>query len=93
LERSGVPFDVISVLPRHLGHVPVLSERHPALRMVLDHLSHPPLGSADTSEWRTLIGQLHPAGRDAILGGTARRFYAFGPDTTPKPTFTLGLDA
>ena len=36
----------------------------------------------------TLIGQLHPAGRDAILGGTARRFYALGSDTTPKPTFT-----
>jgi L-fuconolactonase len=30
LERSGVPFDVISVLSRHLSHVPVLSERHPA---------------------------------------------------------------
>ena len=41
----------------------------------------------------TLFGQLHPAGRDAILGGTARRFYALGPDSTPKPTFTLGLDA
>ena len=145
LERSGVPFDVISVLPRHLSHVPVLSERYPALRMVLDHLSHPPLGGADTSEWRTLItaaarnplvfakvsglypagpswtaadvrdvvefavdmfgpdrlmfgsdwpvaelgggygkmrtelsklfGQLPPAGRDAVLGGTATRFY------------------
>jgi L-fuconolactonase len=45
---------VISVLPRHLSHVPVLSERYPALRMVLDHLSHPPLG-ADTGEWRGLI--------------------------------------
>jgi L-fuconolactonase len=54
LERRGVPFDVISVLPRHLSHVPVLSERYPTLRMVLDHLSHPPLG-ADTSEWRGLI--------------------------------------
>ena len=147
------------MLPRHLSHVPVLSERYPALRMVLDHLSHPPLG-ADTSEWRTLItaaarnplvfakvsglyptdpswtvadvrdvvefavelfgpdrlmfgsdwpvaelgggyakvtaglftliGQLHPAGRDAILGGTARRFYALGP---PDAVASLGLDA
>jgi L-fuconolactonase len=135
------------VLPRHLSHLPVLSERYPALRMVLDHLSHPPLGE-DTSEWRglitaaarnplvfakvsglyaadpswtaadlrdvvefavelfgpdrlmfgsdwpvaelgggyakvtaelfTLIGQLPPAGREAILGGTATRFYALG---------------
>jgi L-fuconolactonase len=150
LEGRGIPFDVISVLPRHLSHVPVLSERYPALRMVLDHLSHPPLGGADSSQWRelitaaagnplvfakvsglyppdpswtaadlrdvvefavelfgpdrlmfgsdwpvaelgggyakvtaelfTLIGQLHPAGREAVLGGTARRFYAL-PDT------------
>ena len=44
LEQRGIPFDVISVLPRHL------------------------------------IGQLHPAGREGVLGGTARRFYAL-PDT------------
>jgi L-fuconolactonase len=148
LEHGGVPFDVISVLPRHLSHVPVLSERYPALRMVLDHLSHPPLGGADASEWRTLItaaarnplvfakvsglyppdpswtaadlqevvefaaglfgpdrlmfgsdwpvaelaggyakvraelgrliDQLPPAGREAVLGGTATRFYQLG---------------
>jgi L-fucono-1,5-lactonase len=47
LERRGIPFDVISVLPRHLSHVPVLSERYPSLRMVLDHLAHPPLGGTD----------------------------------------------
>jgi L-fuconolactonase len=47
LEQRGIPFDVISVLPRHLSYVPVLSERYPSLRMVLDHLSHPPLGGTD----------------------------------------------
>ncbi|MGD0246110.1 MAG: amidohydrolase family protein [Streptosporangiaceae bacterium] len=166
LEQRGIPFDVIAVRPRHLGHVPALSERYPALRMVLDHLAHPPLGSADTGspdtgspdtgspdtgspdtgEWRALItaaarnplvfakisglypphqdwtaddltevaefafglfgperlmfgsdwpvaelsggyakvrtelsrlfAQLPPHGRDAVLGGTATRFYA-----------------
>ena len=150
LEQRGVPFDVIAVLPRHLSHVPVLSERHPELRMVLDHLAHPPLGGASTGasmgEWRALISaaarnprvfakvsglyppgsswtsadleeiaefafglfgperlmfgsdwpvaelsggyakvrtelsrlfaQLPPAGREAVLGGTAARFYA-----------------
>ena len=55
LEQRGIPFDVIAVLPRHLAHVPVLSERYPALRMVLDHLAHPPLGGTGTGEWRTLI--------------------------------------
>ena len=154
LEQRGIPFDVIAVRPRHLGHVPVLSERYPALRMVLDHLAHPPLGSADPGrpdmrEWRALItaaarnplvfakisglypahqdwtaddltelaefafglfgperlmfgsdwpvaelsggyakvrtelsrlfAQLPPHGRDAVLGGTAARFYALRP--------------
>lgn len=55
LERRDVPFDVISVLPRHLRHVPVLSERYPRLRMVLDHLSHPPLGREDWEPWRSLL--------------------------------------
>jgi L-fuconolactonase len=158
LEQQGIPFDVISVLPRHLRHVPVLSERYPALRMVLDHLAHPPLGGADPvgpgswtdaahwgelitaaarnplvfakvsglyppdpswtaedlrgvvefafelfgpdrlmfgSDWPVaelgggyakmraelarLVDWLSPAGRDAVLGGTATRFYALGP--------------
>ena len=37
-----------------------------------------------TAELFTLIGQLHPAGREAVLGGTARRFYAL-PDTPAGP--------
>jgi L-fuconolactonase len=55
LERRGIPFDVIAVLPRHLSHVPALSERFPGLRMVLDHLAHPPLDGADAGQWRALI--------------------------------------
>ena len=57
LEQCGVPFDVIAVLPRHLAHLPVLSERYPGLRMVLDHLGHPPLGARreDWEPWRTLL--------------------------------------
>jgi L-fuconolactonase len=55
LESAGVPFDVISVLPRHLSHIPVLSARYPGLRMVIDHLSHPPIGRRDWEPWRTLI--------------------------------------
>jgi len=44
LERAGVPFDLVAVLPRHLELVPILSERHPELRIVIDHLSKPPIG-------------------------------------------------
>jgi L-fuconolactonase len=55
LEEHDVPFDVVPVLPRHLSHVPVLSQRYPRLRMVLDHLAHPPLGDEDWEPWRSLL--------------------------------------
>lgn len=57
LERAGVPFDVVAVLPRHLELVPILSERHPDLDLVVDHLGHPPLGHPDphSDPWWRLI--------------------------------------
>jgi L-fuconolactonase len=55
LADAQVPFDVVAVLPRHLEHVPTLVERHPGLRMVIDHLAKPPVGQADWEPWRSLI--------------------------------------
>ena len=55
LAAAGVPFDVVSVLPRHLEHVPSLSNRHPDLLMVIDHMSKPPIKAGDDEPWRTLI--------------------------------------
>ena len=57
LEDAGVPFDVVSVLPRHLELVPILSERHPRLRMVIDHLSKPPIKAPSAQPWRSLIAR------------------------------------
>ncbi|KRB37326.1 amidohydrolase family protein [Microbacterium sp. Root180] len=55
LERRGMPLDVVAVLPRHLEIVPILSARHPELRMVIDHLAKPPIGLADDEPWDSLI--------------------------------------
>jgi len=55
LAAAGVPFDVVSVLPRQLGHVPVLSARHPDLRMVIDHCSKPPIKSGNDEPWLGLM--------------------------------------
>lgn len=55
LEREGLTFDLVSVLPRHLELVPILSERHPDLRIVIDHLSKPPIGADDREPWWSLI--------------------------------------
>jgi L-fuconolactonase len=55
LEQEGVPWDYVSVLPRHLEHVATISERHPDLRIVIDHLAKPPIGEASREPWWSLI--------------------------------------
>jgi L-fuconolactonase len=55
LEDGDVAFDFVSNLPRHLAHVPTLSERHPGLRIVIDHLAKPPIGERDVEPWWSLI--------------------------------------
>jgi L-fuconolactonase len=57
LESAGIPFDLVSELPRHLGHVTVLCERHPGLRIVIDHLSKPPIGRSDREPWASLMAR------------------------------------
>ncbi|MDQ1547956.1 MAG: L-fuconolactonase [Actinomycetota bacterium] len=55
LEDAGLSFDLVAVLPEHLALVPTLTQRHPHLRIVLDHLAKPPIGLADPEPWWTLI--------------------------------------
>ena len=57
LEAIGVTFDYVAVLPRHLEHVSTLGERHPNLRIVIDHLGAPPIGVGDAEPWWTLIAR------------------------------------
>jgi len=55
LVDAGLTFDVVAVLPRHLELVPILAERVPGLRMVIDHLGKPPIGLSDREPWWRLI--------------------------------------
>ena len=57
LEAMGVTFDYVAVLPRHLEHVSTLGERHPNLRIVIDHLGAPPIGMGHAEPWWTLIAR------------------------------------
>ncbi|XVQ87826.1 amidohydrolase family protein [Microbispora siamensis] len=57
LAEAGLPFDVVAVLPRHLEHVPVLAERIPGLRMVIDHLAKPPIKDKGWEPWAGLIAR------------------------------------
>ena len=55
LEDACVTFDLVAVLPRHLENVTTMSERHPRLKIVIDHLSKPPIGRKDKEPWWSLI--------------------------------------
>ena len=70
LEQAGVPFDVVGVLPEHLEAVLAISERHPDLDLVIDHLNKPPIGLADHEPWASLMTQVaaNPRVRGKVSG-------------------------
>jgi len=55
LAERGFTFDVVAVLPRHLEHVATLAERHPDLRLVIDHLAKPPIKERGWEPWSQLL--------------------------------------
>ena len=57
LESLGVPLDYVTGDAAALVHLPTVSERHPDLAIVIDHLGKPPIGGsvADRDVWRGLI--------------------------------------
>ncbi len=62
LAEKGMTFDVVAVLPRHLEHVPVIAERVPQLKIVIDHLAKPPIKEKGWEPWASLLARAarHP---------------------------------
>ncbi|HRJ69832.1 MAG TPA: amidohydrolase family protein [Beijerinckiaceae bacterium] len=50
-------FDAL-VLPRHLGRLLGVVERHPALAIVIDHLAKPPIADGRLDPWRADMNRL-----------------------------------
>jgi L-fuconolactonase len=84
LEDADVPFDLVSVRRRHLDLVPELVERHPRLRIVIDHLSKPPIARDELEPWWTNI---------ARAAGASPRVFAkvsgLMPARTPYDRWTI----
>ena len=76
LERAGVPFDVVGVLPEHLEAVLAISERHPDLDLVIDHLNKPPIGLADHEPWASLMTRV--AANPRVRGKVSGLYSAIG---------------
>jgi L-fuconolactonase len=50
LEQHGIPFDLL-FFTRHLRHAARLAEQLPNLKMVIDHLSKPPMKARTMEDW------------------------------------------
>ncbi|MHA6615877.1 amidohydrolase family protein [Pseudonocardia sp. DLS-67] len=87
-------FDYVAVLHRHLEHVPTLSERHPGLRLVIDHLGKPPIGEDAVEPWWSLIAAA--AGNPLVHAKISGLYPGAAPDTwTPdalRPFVDRALD-
>ncbi|WP_235511061.1 amidohydrolase [Agromyces sp. Root81] len=95
LEQAGVPFDVVGVLPEHLRAVVAISERHPQLTIVLDHLNKPPIGSDDWQPWASLLAEV--AENPRVYGKVSGLYSAVGQPgdwtvETVRPAFEHAFD-
>jgi len=57
LVERGLAFDVCAERLDLLAHVPVLAERHPELRLVIDHLAKPPIAAGGWQPWADLLSE------------------------------------
>ncbi len=57
LAESGLTFDFVTASPAALAELPGIGERHPGLRIVIDHLGKPPINGTPEqhAEWRALL--------------------------------------
>lgn len=51
LADAGLTFDVVATKHEHMECLPVLSEKVPNLKMVIDHLAQPPFQTAEPGQW------------------------------------------
>jgi L-fuconolactonase len=92
---AGLSYDVVSVQLRHLEHVPAVADAVPDLRLVIDHLSKPPLGTPDMAAWTERIRAA--AARPNVYAKVSGLDTAAGsPDWTPddlRPAVDVALEA
>ncbi|MCC7264313.1 MAG: amidohydrolase family protein [Candidatus Latescibacteria bacterium] len=55
LAAFGVPYEVVAIYPKHLGHVPTLAEKVPGLTLIIDHLAKPPIKDGQLDGWARMM--------------------------------------
>lgn len=55
LAAFRVPYEVVAIYPKHLGHVPTLAEKVPGLTLIIDHLAKPPIKDGQLEGWAEMM--------------------------------------
>ena len=81
LAAERVPYDYVTADPAALRHIPTICERHPGLRLVIDHLGKPPVGGTaeQLRSWRELLA---PAAASPSVYAKVSGLYPPGGDLT-----------
>jgi L-fuconolactonase len=97
LAERGLVFDVVAVFPRHLGLVPAVADRHPALTLVVDHLAKPPIRARERDGWDAWVRDLRSAAsRPNVHAKISGLDTAAGPDWSVAelaPAVDVALEA
>jgi len=59
LERRDIPYDLL-LRPVHLPLIPVLAEKLPRLRMVIDHIAKPSIATKEFDNWAQMLEAVFP---------------------------------
>jgi L-fuconolactonase len=62
IAAEGLTYDLTPMAPRHWDAVPMLAERAPGLRLVVDHMGHPRIKDGEWELWATNLARAaeHP---------------------------------
>ena len=94
LEERKLILEVPVVFPRHFDDVVSLAERFPRLRIVIDHLGKPPLGSPRMARWERELRDAaeHPNVLAKVSGlNTALNWAGWSVDDL-RPAVEIALD-
>ena len=93
LEELDLILEIPVVFPRHFDDVIAIAERLPALRIVIDHLGKPPIGTAAMPEWRAALASVaEHSGVAAKVSGLNTAVDGEWTPATIRPSVEHALD-
>jgi L-fuconolactonase len=94
IEQRDLILEVPVVFPRHFDDIASLAERFPRLRIVIDHLGKPPIGSPEMARWKADIEAVaeHPNVFAKVSGlNTALSWAAWNADDL-RPSVEIAFE-